>query len=188
MHHRLIALLALAALCLPSAAALAQNEQKDNVAALQNAFAKGEGIHQADLGTEDNDWFLTRENGVCRMYSFNDPLVIQADASDPLGTQFRFGMIDRKIPEAHGTQVEMIVALRGSDDAQFKGFQVGVVASHDIKNYGYLMPVPLDELVTHYPNGFELVLMDKNQKQILKSSTRGTGKHLAELAQCARKG
>lgn len=190
MRLRFASILALALLCLPATAALAQSDEEEGMTIedWEDMLSDPDGLPQADLGTQDNGWFLQRENGVCRMYSFNDALVIQADASDPLRTRFQFGMIDREIPEAHGTQVQMTVAMRASDDAQFEGFDAVVVASHDMKNYGYLMPVPLGDLVTRYPNGFQLMLVDKNQKPVLKSDTRGSAKHLAELKACARKG
>jgi hypothetical protein len=141
-----------------------------------------EGLPQADMGEEDNGWFFERKDGVCRMYSFNDPLVIQADPSNPLGTQFEFLMIDSVVPEAQGTQVPMVIAIRGKDGEEFGTFNAVVMASRS----SYVMPVPLGELVTHYPNGFQLVLLDKDQKRIMQSDTLGSAKHLAALQACSK--
>lgn len=186
MRHPFLTASLIAALLLPLACFAQDDEDDEDMDAMAAMMLSGEGLPEMDMGTQDNGWFFKRENGLCRMYSFNDPLVIQADPSDPLGTRFQFGMIDREIPQAHGTQVQMILALRGNGEAKFEGHDAVVVASHDMKNYGYLMAVPLGGLVAQYPNGFELVLMDKNEKPILKSDTRGTTKHLAELAACGK--
>ena len=80
----------------------------------------------------------------------------------------------------------MILAMRGNADDEFQGGDAMLVASRDSKTYGYLMVVPLDILVTRYPNGFQAVLLDKDQKRIMQSDTLGSRKHLASLQACSK--
>jgi len=187
MRHPLLTVALLAALALPLATFAQDVDDEDaELDAMAEMMMSGEGIAQAELGEQDNGWFFERKDGVCSMYSFNDPLVIQADPSNPLGTQLQFRMIDSEVPEAHGAQVPMIIAMRGKADEEFQGFDATLMASRDSKSYGYLMTVPLGELVTRYPNGFQLVLMDKDQKRIMQSDTLGSTKHLAALQACSK--
>jgi hypothetical protein len=186
MRHPLLSAALFAALALPLAAFAQEADDEDaELDPLVQMMMSGEGLPQADI-EQDNGWFFERKDGLCRMYSFNDPLVIQADPSNPLGTQFQFGMIDREVPEAHGAQVPMVIAMRGKADEEFQGFDATLIASRDPKNYGYLMAVPLGELVTRYPNGFQLVLLDKDQQRIMQADTLGSARHLAALQACGK--
>jgi hypothetical protein len=76
----------------------------------------------------------------------------------------------------------MIIAMRGKDGEEFGTFNAVVMASSN----SYVMPVPLGGLVKHYPDGFQLILMDKDQKRIMQSDTLGSAKHLAALAACGK--
>ncbi|WP_457096686.1 hypothetical protein [Lysobacter sp. P5_B9] len=183
MRHPILTAMLLAALALPLAAFAQEADAEDaKVDSMVEMMKNAEGLPQANLGEKDNGWFFVRKDGVCRMFSFNDPLTIQADPSDPLGTQFQFLMIDSVIPEAQGAQIPMVIAIRGKDGDEFNFFNAVVIASRN----SYVMPVPLGELVTHYPNGFQLVLLDKDQKRIMQSDTLGSAKHLAALAACSK--
>lgn len=185
MRHSFLASTLLAALLVP-VAGFAQDDEKMD--AMLQMMQSAEGLPQAELGEEDNGWYFERKDGVCRMYSFNDPLVIQADPSNPLGTQLQFRMIDALVPEENGAQVPMILAMRGNADDQFQGGEATLVASRDSGTYGYLMAVPLDLLVTRYPNGFQALLLDKDEKRIMQSDTLGSRKHLASLQACGKGG
>ena len=188
MRHPLLTTTLLAALLVPLACFAQDEDEDEDLDPMVQMMMSGEGIPQANLGEEDNGWYFEKKNGVCSMYSFNDPLVIQADPSNPLGTQLQFRMIDALVPEENGAQVSMILAMRGNADDQFQGGETTLVASRDSKTYGYLMVVPLDQLVTRYPNGFQAVLLDKDQKRIMQSDTLGSSKHLASLKACSKGG
>ena len=95
MRHLFLTTTLLAAL-LPLAC-FAQDDEK--IEAMRQMLMNAEGLPQATLGEEDNGWFFERKDGVCSMYSFNDPLVIRADPSNPLGTQLQFRMIDAWCPK-----------------------------------------------------------------------------------------
>ena len=113
MRHALLTTTLLAALLVPLACfAAADDDDDEEMDAMVQMMQNPEGIPQANLGEEDNGWYFARKDGVCSMYSFNDPLVIQADPSNPLGTQLQFRMIDSLVPEENGAQVPMILAMR----------------------------------------------------------------------------
>jgi hypothetical protein len=189
MRHALLTTILLAALLAPLACfAAADDDDDEEMDAMVQMMQNAEGIPQANLGEEDNGWYFERKDGVCSMYSFNDPLVIQADPSNPLGTQLQFRMIDSLVPEENGAQVPMILAMRDSADDEFQGGEATLVASRESKTYGYLMVVPLDQLVARYPDGFQAVLLDKDQKRIMQSDTLGSRKHLASLQACSKGG
>jgi len=183
MRHPILAATLLAAFALPLAAfAQEADAEAAKIDSMVQMLMDPEGLPQADLSKDDSGWFFERKDGVCRMFSFNDPLVIQADPSNPLGTQLQFLMIDSAVPEPQGTQVPMIIAIRGKDGEEFGTFKAEVLASSN----SYVMPVPLGELVKRYPNGFQLVLLDKDEKRIMQSDTLGSAKHLAALAACGK--
>lgn len=187
MRHPLITLALLAALALPFAAAAqeADEDEDPQTAALREMLMSEEGIPQADIGDEVNGWFFSREKGLCRMFSFNDPLVVQVDPNNPLNTGLRFQMIDGSIPEKDGTQLQMAVAVRGSTDVELRAFAATATVSQGMPAT-YVIPVPIKDLVGKFPNGFQMVLGDATgEKRIMQTDTLGTGKHLAALVKCA---
>lgn len=164
-----------AALVVPFAVA-AQDDEDDDLPA------------EAKAGSAINGWLFRRGNGVCRVYSFDDPLVIQANPADPSGTRLQFQVIDGGIPEAHGSKVAVTVLLREAPDEPFEEIKGVAEASRNGATPAYLLPVPLEELIARYPDGFQLVLLDKDGYQIVESDTQGSHAHFASLKACTRPG
>ncbi|WP_133499107.1 hypothetical protein [Cognatilysobacter terrigena] len=171
------------ALVLP-AVSFAQ-EDDDERGAMIEMMTSSDGLPQANMGEEDNGWLLSQDKGVCRMYSFNDPLALQVDPAHPETTGMHFQVIDGTIPGAAGTQIPVVLAMRDKEDAQFGGYQgVAVVAKGMVP--AYVVPMPIKDLVEKFPNGFQVMLMDaKGEKKIMQSDTVGSRKHMATLGKCA---
>lgn len=170
-----------AALAMPFAVAAQDADDDEYDAALMDLIMSDKPLPEADLGEQDNGWFLERKDGACRMYSFNDRLAIESGSR---GALFHFQFFDGNPGESPGTQVPMIVLLRDKPEAGFKAFDAVVEVAPEGGIPGYLMPVPLAELNRLYPDGFQLVLLDKEQKRVMQSDTLGSRKHLATLAGC----
>lgn len=81
-------------------------------------------LPESDLGEEDNGWLLTREDGTCRMYSFNDPLVLEANAADPSTSAMRFQMFDEAISEPDRATLPLVLSMRAAADAPADAHQV----------------------------------------------------------------
>jgi hypothetical protein len=181
MHHRFIAMLALAALCLPAAHAFAQDEEVD----ASTLEAMSAALPEVNLGQQDNGWFLSRENGVCRMYSFNDVVSIQVDPANADNTRLEINMIDHTLAGDDGATVELPLGFRSSADGSYKVFPVPARVSREAGSYGYLIALPIQDLINKFPDGFQMVLLDADNNEVLSSSTLGTGKHLAALNECS---
>lgn len=178
MRSPLIIVALLASLALPFAAA-AQDAD-----ALRDMLSSDDSP-RADMGEMDNGWLLSRNAGVCSMYSFNDPLVLQVDPAHPENTGMRFQVIDGKIPEKDGTPLPVMLVLRESEAAQFGGYPATAVVSQATVG-AYVLQISMKELVEKFPNGFQAMLMDETgAKKLVQSDTLGSRKHLAALAKCA---
>lgn len=154
-----------------------------NAAAMLEMLQSEDGIPQADM-QQDNGWIFSREKGVCRMFSFNDKLMLQADPSNPANSSLRFQMIDGDIPEPDGAQVKVMLVLRDKADAQFGGYEATALVSK-APMPTYVIALSMKELAAKYPNGFQMMLMDATgSNKIMQSDTLGSGKHLAALAKC----
>lgn len=177
-----------AALVVPFAVAAQDDEDDDLPPETVEAMLRSPGPAEAKAGSAINGWLFRRGNGVCRVYSFDDPLVIQANPADPSGTRLQFQVIDGGIPEAHGSKVAVTVLLREAPDEPFEEIKGVAEASRNGATPAYLLPVPLEELIARYPDGFQLVLLDKDGYQIVESDTQGSHAHFASLKACTRPG
>jgi hypothetical protein len=164
-------------------AAVADDDEEDD--AMFDAMMAEQGPPEVDLGESGNGWRFIREGGVCRMYSFNDPLVLQVDPANPLNTLMRFQLVDRDISEPDGARVQLLVALRGKPSGEFAVHPSTLTVSRATPA-SYLLPVSIQQMVATYPDGFQLVLATPDRKTIIESDTLGSGRHLAALAQCGQ--
>ena len=189
-HHRYAALIAAVLLALSSQMAYAQSEDDDDEASgLMQMLMSDEGLPQADLGQQDeHGWFLKREGSVCTMRSFNDSVALQVDPANPRNTVLKFQLFDSEMPEAEGTQVPLVVGVRGQPEGKYAVYNVTATVSKSPLP-AYVVPAPLAELVANYPNGFELLLGDETgENKIMASDTIGSGRQLAALVACGKEG
>lgn len=185
MRLVLITAALLAALALP-AHARAQDDDEDDtdVAAMIDMLSSDEGIPQANV-EESNGWFLSREKGTCRMYSFNDSLAITVDANRQSYLEILF--IDGGLEGNNGDVVELLLAFQGDGSTEVSGgkFQAMIRRTNtDVP--AYLIPVPLAEVLKTFPNGFQIALLDENEQPVKRADARGTGKHLSALGECQK--
>ena len=173
-----------AALALPFAAAAQSDDEDELSPAAVDALLRGPGPADASPGAPINGWFFERKNGTCRMYSFNDPLVLEANAT---GAQLQFRIIDGEIPEAHGSTVPVTVLLRDMPDDPYEELQGNAIASRTGAVAAYLFPVRLDEIIDRYPYGFELSVVGTDGYEIIASDTQGSQEHLAALKACMQR-
>lgn len=183
MRLVLITAALLAALALPAQAWADDDEDDANAAAMMDMLSSDEGIPQANI-EESNGWMLSREKGGCRMFSFNDSLAISVDANKQSYLEILF--YDGGLEGNNGDQVELLLAFLGDGSTQVGGGKFPAMIRTDAGVPAYVIPLPIADVVKAFPNGFQMALLDANQQPVKQSDARGTGKHLAALAQCAK--
>ncbi|AXK72810.1 hypothetical protein DWG18_11325 [Lysobacter sp. TY2-98] len=153
-------------------------------AAMMEMLQDPDGLPQADIEKDNNNWLLSHEKGLCRMLSFNDPLMLQVDPAHPEQSAMHFRVIDGTIPEKEGTTIPVILAMRDKADAEFGGYQGVALVTKDTVP-AYVVQVPMKDLAEKFPNGFQVMLMDSTgEKKIMQSDTLGTRKYMTALAKC----